>query len=90
MSKIIDCPECKDEITYLNYSGEQKVSWNGTATFDEKRKQLEHDQDFSSTDYPDSFEGDVEYSCPECDAILFANEEEAKEYWQENSKEESD
>ena len=91
MSKVIDCPKCKDEIYSLNYSGEEKIAWGGTATFDGKHKILDHDQDYSSDEFPrEEFRGDVKYTCPECEETLFTNEREATKYWEKHAKEESD
>ena len=93
MSKCIICPKCKDEIFSLNYLCHKMANWGGTAYFKEPINQqfLAHEQDYSSEDYPECTEdNEIEYTCPECEEVLFNNEKDATEFWKKNAKEEEE
>lgn len=96
MSKYITCPECKDKIFSLSYRATKKVSWGGSATpktehtikDNNESLFLVHEQDYCSEDQPDvEDEPDIEYRCVECNGILFRTENEATEYWKDNTEE---
>lgn len=71
------CPKCGRNIDYLRYSAYelQKANFYVTDTNAEYSN-----RDSLGVTYPDT----IEYSCPECDEVLFVDEEEAKKFLMEN------
>ncbi len=68
------CPKCKEEIDYLNnyISGEAKYIFDGES--------YNQDGDFQN-------DGKVsDYECPECQEVLFTDEEKAKEFLEDKDE----
>jgi len=62
------CPKCKEEIEHLNnyVSGEAKYIFDGES--------YNQDGDFQNNEKVN------DYECPECQEVLFTDEEKAKEF----------
>jgi len=67
------CPECGKEINYLIFSGEEYV----TATVSLRKNGT---IDYTNWNSCGGFGDIMDYSCPECHAILFDNEEDAEAF----------
>jgi uncharacterized protein with PIN domain len=75
---IAKCPECKEEISELGWHSVKTVSWGGTASLKKDGLGIEHSHEFDSEDEDYSRENyDTFYTCPECDAELFTEEDKA-------------
>lgn len=69
------CPKCGKEIDYLRSFCKQSAEY--TLQLRNGEPDYEH---LSSADFYE----DEEFACPECDEILFTDEEEAIEFLKEN------
>lgn len=76
-----ECPKCRKEITYLTnfVKGWRYYSFSGGMNYQE--------EDFVEDDNSDS---NSNYECPECDAVLFNNEQDADDFLSDNVKTEKD
>lgn len=67
------CLECKEEIDHL-------VCWEKVWTKANLRASIDRsDLNYGPSEIADSV-GELEYECPECDAVLFTNEDDAVEF----------
>jgi len=69
------CLICKQNIQTLDYKCSATNYWGGTFNG------AKHEQDWDNQDdLTDNQEDNVEYSCPECGAVLFKSEKEARAF----------
>jgi phage FluMu protein Com len=75
------CPECKEEIHMMFFSGEIKVSVGGAYSAGEG---FDYDNDLRDEmyDQSDSFE----FRCPECDEVIARSIKDADEILEGDSK----
>lgn len=71
--KELKCPKCKGEIESLNFSKARNVF--GTINLNEKQE-AEWIEEFDI----DEEQKQYEYRCPECNEILFEDDEEAENF----------
>jgi hypothetical protein len=69
-NKMWKCPNCNNEVDHLQYSVNTCSNEYGTADLSDKKEIGKRNIvcDYNSDDYGDSdWNGDPEYTCPECD-----------------------
>lgn len=67
------CPKCKKEINELSYSKIKEI--NGSVSLD-SNDELEFDEEYNIIEEQKEFN----FSCPECDVVLFTDDEEAEDF----------
>ena len=72
------CPKCKEEIENLNFSKTKEIS--GSVVFDGNDIEFIEEFDIYEEQKPHT------YRCPECNEILFENDEEAEEFLRDDDE----